>query len=95
MDAADNTARLAAITAELLTGPIGSLAESHGGSIELVSVDGDNVNVRLSGACRGCPSAATTLHDKLQRDLRLRPVDNTVNTENNSVALPLGRSCCR
>ena len=40
VDASDNTSQLAAIAAELLAGPIGALAESHGGSIELVSVVG-------------------------------------------------------
>ena len=39
--APDDTTGLTAITAELLAGPIGALAESHGGSIELVSVAGD------------------------------------------------------
>ncbi|BBX44528.1 hypothetical protein GCM10009641_55080 [Mycobacterium cookii] len=90
--ALDDTGRLAALAAELLAGPIGALAESHGGSIELVSVNGDAVNVRLTGACHGCPSAAATLHDKLQRELRRRSGRKvTVCTENDSVALPLGR----
>ena len=80
------------IAAELLAGPIGALAESHGGSIELVSVEGDNVNVRLSGACHGCPAAASTLHDKLQRELRRRSGRQvTVNSENSSAAVPLGK----
>ena len=90
--APDDTTGLTAIAAELLSGPIGALAESHGGSIELVSVEGDSVNVRLSGACRGCPAAASTLHDKLQRELRLRSGRHiTVNSENASAAVPLGR----
>jgi Fe-S cluster biogenesis protein NfuA len=91
-DVPDHTAGLAAIAAELLAGPIGALAESHGGSIELVSVEGDEVNVRLSGACHGCAAAASTLHDNLQRELRLRsrrPVN--VHSENSSAAVPLGR----
>jgi NFU1 iron-sulfur cluster scaffold homolog, mitochondrial len=89
---ADDATDVAAITAELLTGPIGALAESHGGSIELVSVVGDNVNVRLSGACHGCPAAATTLHDNLQRELRRRSGrDVTVRSENAAPAVPLGR----
>jgi NFU1 iron-sulfur cluster scaffold homolog, mitochondrial len=88
----DNTAQLAAIAAELLAGPIGALAESHGGSIELVSVIGHNVNVRLSGACHGCPAAAATLHDKLPRELRRRSGQNvTVCSENASAAVPLGK----
>ena len=70
--ASSDTDQLAAIAAELIAGPIGALAESHGGSIELVSVAGDTVNVRMSGACHGCPAAQSTLHDKLQRELRRR-----------------------
>jgi NFU1 iron-sulfur cluster scaffold homolog, mitochondrial len=90
--APDDTAQLAAIAAELLAGPIGALAESHGGSIELVSVIGRSVTVRLSGACHGCPAAAATLHDKLQRELRRRSGQNvTVCSENASAAVPLGK----
>lgn len=83
---------LATIAAELLAGPIGALAESHGGSIELVSVVGQTVTVRMLGACHGCPAATSTLHDQLQRELRRR-VDHqvTVRTENDSAAMPLGR----
>ncbi len=92
VDAADDTAELAAIAAELLSGPIGALAESHGGSIELVSIEGDIVNVRLSGACHGCPAAAGTLYDTLQRELRRRSGrDVKVNSETSSAAMPLGR----
>lgn len=88
----DDTTAVAAITAELLSGPIGALAESHGGTIELVSIEGDNVNVRLSGACRGCPASASTLHDNLQRELRLRSGRQiVVNTENSAAAVPLGK----
>ena len=36
--------------------------QSHGGDIELISVDEDNnVKVRLQGACSGCPGAQMTL----------------------------------
>ena len=92
VDASDNTAQLAAVAAELLAGPIGALAESHGGSIELVSVVGHTVTVRMSGACHGCPAAAATLHDKLQRELRRRAGQQvTVCTENDSAATPLGK----
>jgi NFU1 iron-sulfur cluster scaffold homolog, mitochondrial len=90
--APDNTAELAELTAALLAGPIGALAQSHGGSIELVSIDGHDVTVRLSGACHGCPAAATTLHDKLQRELRRQTGHKiTVHTENTTAATPLGK----
>ena len=92
IDASSDTERLAAIAAELLAGPIGALAESHGGSIELVSVVGHTVTVRMSGACRGCSAAASTLHDKLQLDLRRRAGQQVVVvSENNAAAMPLGR----
>ena len=92
IDASDNTDQLAAIAAELLAGPVGALAESHGGSIELVSAVGHTVTVRMSGACHGCPAAVSTLHDTLQRELRRRSGQHiTVRTENDSAAKPLGR----
>jgi len=34
----------------------------HGGSVELVSFDGDTLKVHLSGACLGCPLSPVTLH---------------------------------
>jgi Fe-S cluster biogenesis protein NfuA len=92
IDASDDTDRLAAIAAELLAGPIGALAQSHGGSIELVSVVGHTVTVRLSGACHGCPAAESTLHEKLQSELRRRTSQRvTVCTESRSAAMPLGK----
>ena len=69
---ASDAARLTEITVELLAGPIGDLAQSHGGSIELVSVTGNNVTVQMSGACHGCPAAASTLRDRLEYELRRR-----------------------
>jgi NFU1 iron-sulfur cluster scaffold homolog, mitochondrial len=91
-DASDNASQLAAIAAELLAGPIGALAASHGGSIELVSVTGDTVTVRMLGACHGCPAAVSTLHENLQRELRRRTGRQVrVATENDAPAMPLGR----
>lgn len=91
VDASDDTGQLAAIATELLAGPIGALAESHGGSIELVSVVGHTVTVRMLGACHGCAASSSTLHDKLQRELRRRAGPHvTVRTEN-SAATPLGK----
>jgi Fe-S cluster biogenesis protein NfuA len=34
----------------------------HGGSVELVSYDGNVVKVKLGGACLGCPLSPATLH---------------------------------
>ena len=41
-----------------------------GGDIELVEIDGNNVKVRLKGACQGCPSAAQTLQMGVMRILK-------------------------
>jgi NFU1 iron-sulfur cluster scaffold homolog, mitochondrial len=92
IDAVESTAELAAIAAELLAGPVGALAESHGGAIELVSVAGHTVTVRMSGTCHGCSAQGSTLHDKLQLELRRRAGQQVVvRTESDSPALPLGR----
>lgn len=88
----DSSAALADVAAELLAGPIGSLAQSHGGTIELVSVADTHVTVRMSGACDGCPAAGATLHERLQQELRRRVGDQvTVSSENVSAPRSLGR----
>jgi Fe-S cluster biogenesis protein NfuA len=43
----------------------------HGGDVELVGTDDDkNVNLRLQGACSGCPGAAMTMKAGIERILR-------------------------
>jgi Fe-S cluster biogenesis protein NfuA len=37
------------------------IEEYHGGSVELVEIDGRVVKVRLGGACQECPLSPTTL----------------------------------
>jgi Fe-S cluster biogenesis protein NfuA len=34
----------------------------HGGAVEFVSFDGSKLEVRLGGACLGCPLSPSTLH---------------------------------
>jgi Fe-S cluster biogenesis protein NfuA len=47
--------------------------QSHGGDVELISIDKDNtVNVRLQGACQGCPGAAMTMKMGIERILKER-----------------------
>ena len=47
--------------------------QSHGGDIELVGTDEqNNVNVRLQGACQGCPGAKMTMTMGVERILRER-----------------------
>ena len=43
---------------------------ADGGDIELVEVCGNNVRVRLTGLCSGCPCAHLTLHMGVEMALR-------------------------
>lgn len=38
------------------------IEQYHGGSVELVALEGNTLKVRLGGACLGCPLSPTTLH---------------------------------
>jgi NFU1 iron-sulfur cluster scaffold homolog, mitochondrial len=42
---------------------VGELLRSHGGSIEVVSVNDATVTLALHGACSGCAAAGTTVDD--------------------------------
>ncbi len=47
--------------------------QADGGDIELVDITSDNVvQVRLQGACKGCPGAAMTLKMGVERILKSR-----------------------
>ena len=50
---------------ELLTGLVAQISayieQYHGGSVELISYEDDEVKVKLGGACVGCPLSAATL----------------------------------
>jgi Fe-S cluster biogenesis protein NfuA len=38
------------------------IEQYHGGSVEMVALEGKVLKVRLGGACLGCPLSPTTLH---------------------------------
>ncbi|MGW8249788.1 MAG: NifU family protein [Anaerolineales bacterium] len=42
----------------------------HGGSVEMVSLNGDILKVRLGGACLGCPLSPSTLHGWVEGTVR-------------------------
>ena len=44
--------------------------QADGGDIELVEVDGNSAEVRLTGMCAGCPSAHMTLYLGVEMALR-------------------------
>ncbi len=41
-----------------------------GGDMELVAVDANEVKVRLTGACHGCPGAAMTLQYGVEKAIK-------------------------
>ncbi len=52
-------------------GEIRPLIQGHGGDIELVGVDDQGVvQVRLQGACVGCPASQMTLKLGVERNLK-------------------------
>jgi Fe-S cluster biogenesis protein NfuA len=46
------------------------IEQYHGGSVEMVSFDGKILNVRLGGACSGCPLLPSTLHGWVEGTVR-------------------------
>ena len=49
---------------------IRTFLQNDGGDLEIVSIDGKNVNLKLVGACGCCPHAMVTLKSGIERDLR-------------------------
>ena len=49
---------------------IRTFLQNDGGDLEVVSIDGKNVNLRLVGSCGCCPHAMVTLKNGVERDLR-------------------------
>ncbi len=46
--------------------------KADGGDVEFVSLEGDVVNVKLKGACGGCPMATQTLKNGIERVIKSR-----------------------
>ena len=44
--------------------------QNDGGDIEFVSMEGKNINVKLLGACAGCPMSQATLKNGVEKYLR-------------------------
>ncbi len=42
----------------------------HGGSLELVSFDGETLKIRMKGACVGCSLSSVTLHGWVEGAVR-------------------------
>ncbi len=46
--------------------------QADGGDIDLVAIEGTTVKVKLRGACSGCPMAAMTLKQGVERIIKAR-----------------------
>jgi Fe-S cluster biogenesis protein NfuA len=55
---------------EAVLGRIRPFMQADGGDIEIVNVDGNCADVRLTGVCAGCPSAHVTLYLGVETALR-------------------------
>jgi len=55
---------------EAVLGRIRPFLQADGGDIEVVHVEGNSVDVRLTGMCAGCPSAHMTLYLGVETALR-------------------------
>lgn len=45
---------------------------SHGGEIDVTSIDGGIVRVKMHGSCEGCPSSVVTLTQSFEKAVRSR-----------------------
>ena len=55
---------------EAVLGRVRPFMQADGGDIELVSVEGNSADVKLTGMCAGCPSAHMTLYLGVETALR-------------------------
>lgn len=46
------------------------MLQADGGDLDVVGIEGSTVTLRLKGACGGCPHAAMTLKQGIERRLR-------------------------
>lgn len=63
---------LEAAAREIAAGPVGRIAQLHGGSFQVRSVHDGVVDVGLEGACQDCPAAVITMHARFEHLLRRR-----------------------
>jgi Fe-S cluster biogenesis protein NfuA len=56
------------------------MLQADGGDLEVVEINGTNVKLKLRGACGGCPHAAITIKQGIERILR-ETVDEKITVE--------------
>ena len=57
-----------------------SMLQAYGGDMEVVTIEGKNVKLKLKGACGGCPHAAITLKQGIEKILK-EEVDQEITVE--------------
>lgn len=55
---------------EKVLGKLRPALQLDGGDVELVAINGEEAQVRLKGACHGCPGATMTLQYGVERAIR-------------------------
>ena len=55
---------------EAVLGRVRPFLQADGGDIELIAVNGNSADVKLTGMCAGCPSAHMTLYLGVETALR-------------------------
>ena len=55
---------------EVLDGKVRPYLSGHGGGVEVDSLEGGTLRVRLLGQCAGCPSAMLTNEQLIQEEVR-------------------------
>jgi Fe-S cluster biogenesis protein NfuA len=55
---------------ELVLARVRPFMQADGGDIQLLGIDGNSADVRLTGMCAGCPSAHMTLYLGVEAALR-------------------------
>lgn len=55
---------------ETVLGRVRPFLQADGGDIEVMQVEGNSVDVKLTGMCAGCPSAHMTLYLGVEAALR-------------------------
>lgn len=56
------------------------MLQADGGDLELVGIESTNVKLRLKGACGGCPHAAITIKQGIERILK-EAIDKAITVE--------------
>ena len=51
-------------------GELRTMLQADGGDMEIVGIQGHDVQLKLKGACAGCPHAIVTLKHGIERILR-------------------------